>query len=108
MLDHRARRGLPILGPDVGVLEDRLGLGVGLVAAGATLLDAEVVGPAIGAVVSHARSVPRAGPGNAAAIVRRGRTLNGMAGKVPPKANEKKVGKSLKEKRAAKQAKKGK
>lgn len=31
-----------------------------------------------------------------------------MAGKVPPKANEKKVGKSLKEKRAAKQAKKGK
>jgi hypothetical protein len=34
--------------------------------------------------------------------------VGGMAGKVPPKANEKKVGKSLKEKRAAKQAKKGK
>ena len=34
--------------------------------------------------------------------------MNAMAGKVPPKANEKKVGKSLKEKRAAKQAKKGK
>ena len=31
-----------------------------------------------------------------------------MANKVPQKANEKKVGKSLKEKRAAKQAKKGK
>lgn len=34
--------------------------------------------------------------------------LGAMAGKVPPKANEKKAGKSLKEKRAAKQAKKGK
>jgi hypothetical protein len=31
-----------------------------------------------------------------------------MAGKVPQKPNEKKVGKTLKEKRAAKQAKKGK
>jgi hypothetical protein len=31
-----------------------------------------------------------------------------MASKIPQKANEKKVGKSLKEKRAAKQAKKGK
>lgn len=34
--------------------------------------------------------------------------MSAMAGKVPQKANEKKVGKTLKEKRAAKQAKKGK
>jgi len=108
VLHERPRRRLSVCGASVGVFEDGIGLRVRPGAAGPSLLGAEVVGSAGGAVFSHARSVPRAGPGNAAATLCGGRTLNGMAGKVPPKANEKKVGKSLKEKRAAKQAKKGK
>jgi hypothetical protein len=115
VLDEGVGCGVPVLGSGVGLLEDHLRLRRRIGAADGVLLGEQLGGAAGDAAVlglgfRHAGVVPPAlvaVPNSRSTAVGR-RTVAAMGSKIPPKGNEKKVGKSLKEKRAAKQAKKAK